>query len=87
MIICHGSDFHGCRFKLKNTGEIVSIFPEIKEDFDIFQQAVIQLFSDIQIHRIYYHEYNGDYWVNLDYTARHPGGPYMNDKVKLVIEP
>ncbi len=67
------------------------MYPEMfigdKEDFDIFQQAVIQLFSDIQIHRIYYHEYNGDYWVNLDYTARHPGGPYMNDKVKLVIEP
>lgn len=67
------------------------MYPEMyigdKEDFDIFQQAVIQLFSDIQIHRIYYHEYNGDFWVNLDYTARHPGGPYMNDKVKLVIEP
>lgn len=67
------------------------MYPEMlvgdKDDFDIMQQAIIQLFNDTTIHRIYYHEYNGEYWINLDYTARYPGGPYMNDKVKLVIEP
>lgn len=35
MIICHGSDWHGNRFKLES-GEVVSVFPEIKEEFDIF---------------------------------------------------
>jgi hypothetical protein len=67
------------------------MYPEIyagdKKSFDIMQQAIIQFFGDEQIDRIYYHENNGQYWVNLDYTAHHPGGPYLNDDVKLVITP
>ncbi len=67
------------------------MYPEMyvgkKNDFDILQQAIVQLFPDQKIDRIYYHEQNGDYWINLDYTAPYPGGPYMNDHVKLVIEP
>lgn len=67
------------------------MYPELyvgnKDNFDIAQQAIVQLFSDEKINRIYYHEQNGDYWINLDYTAHYPGGPYMNDSVKLVIEP
>lgn len=35
MIICHGSDWHGNRVK-NELGEVVSIFPDIKEEFDIF---------------------------------------------------
>lgn len=35
MIICHGSDWHGCRAKNED-GIITSIFPDIKEDFDVF---------------------------------------------------
>lgn len=65
------------------------MYPEMyagnKKEFDVLQQAIIQLFNDIKIERIYYHENNGEYWINLDYTADYPGGPYMNDKVKLVI--
>lgn len=65
------------------------MYPEMyvgsKKDFDVLQQAIIQLFSDIRIDRIYYHENNGEYWINLDYTEPHPGGFYMNDKVKLLI--
>lgn len=66
------------------------MYPELyigsKQEFLITQQAVIQLFSNYQISGIYYHENNGEYWINLDYTARYPGGPYMNNKVKLVID-
>lgn len=66
------------------------MYPELyignKEQFLIAQQAIIQMFSDYRISGIYYHENNGEYWINLDYTARYPGGPYMNDKVKLVID-
>ena len=65
------------------------MYPELyigdKKDFEIAQAAVIQFFEYDKIDRIYYHENDGEYWINLDYTARHPGGPYMNDLVKLVI--
>ena len=66
------------------------MYPELyvgnKADFEVIQQAVVQLFSDQHVKRIFYHENNGEYWINLDYTARHPGGPYMNDRLKLMIE-
>lgn len=65
------------------------MYPELyvgdKKDFDVMQQAIVQLFSDQYIKNIFYHENAGEYWINLDYTARHPGGPYMNDKLRLII--
>ena len=65
------------------------MYPEMyvgdKKKFDIMQQAIIQFFGDKGIDRIYYHENNGEYWINLDYTSDHPGGRYMNDNVKLLI--
>jgi hypothetical protein len=65
------------------------MYPEMyvgnKKDFDVLQQAIVQLFPDEHIEQIFYHENDGQYWINLDYTASYPGGPYMNDKVKLVI--
>ena len=65
------------------------MYPEMyagnKKDFGIMQQAIIQFFGDEGIDRIYYHENNGEYWINLDYTSDHPGGRYMNDNVKLLI--
>lgn len=66
------------------------MYPELyvgdKKQYEILSQAIVQLFQKERIDRIYYHEHNNEYWINLDYTASHPGGPYMNDKVKLVIE-
>ncbi len=66
------------------------MYPEIyagnKKEFEILQQAVVQLFSGEKIRNIFYHEHNGEYWMNLDYTARHPGGFYMNDKLRLMID-
>lgn len=66
------------------------MYPELyagnKSQYDVMQQAIVQLFGNQGIDRIYYHEHNNEYWVNLDYTARHPGGKYMNDQVKRVIE-
>jgi len=83
----------GCLMSIGATCRLVIIqghmYPEMyagdKEDFDIMQAAIIQFFGNEGIDRIYYHENDGEYWINLDYTARHPGGPYMNDSVKLVI--
>jgi hypothetical protein len=66
------------------------MYPELyagdKKDFEVMQQAVVQLFSDQNITNIFYHEHDGAYWINLDYTAKHPGGYYMNDKLRLMID-
>jgi len=65
-------------------------YPELycgnKEDFEMIKQAIITLFPTPPVKEIHYHEMKGEYWINLDYTARHPGGPYMNDKVYSLIE-
>lgn len=65
------------------------MYPELyvgnKDDFEVMQQAIIQLFRDVKVNKIYYHEHNDEYWINLDYTARHPGGPYLNEDVKYII--
>ncbi len=67
------------------------MYPELyvgnENDFDIMQQAIVQLFDDEKIDKIYYHENKGQYWINLDYTGHYPGAPYMNDKVILLINP
>jgi hypothetical protein len=66
------------------------MYPELyvgrKADFDIMQQAIIQLFREEKITELHYHEHGGEYWINLDYSARHPGGPYLNDKLRLMID-
>lgn len=66
------------------------MYPELyvgdEKKYTVLEQAIVQLFPKERIDRIYYHEHNGEYWINLDYTASHPGGPYMNDQVKLVID-
>jgi hypothetical protein len=64
------------------------MYPELfvgnKADFQTFQEAVHVLFADQHPDRLYYHEHNGQYWVNLDYSASYPGGPYLNNEVYLV---
>lgn len=65
-------------------------YPELycgnEEDFELIKQAVVLLFNNPPVKELYYHEMKGEYWINLDYTARHPGGPYLNDKVYALIE-
>ena len=66
------------------------MYPELfvgnKQEFDIMQQAIVQLFKGEVIKELHYHEHNGEYWLNLDYSARHPGGPYLNDRLRLMID-
>ena len=65
-------------------------YPELycgdKNEFDVTRQAILHLFKNLKIKEFHYHENEGNYWLNLDYTAHRPGGPYLNDKVYAFIE-
>ncbi len=67
------------------------LYPEIfcgdQANFEKFNTAIIHLFSKEIRGNIFYHEENGQYWINLDYTARHPGGPYVSEKAFAIINP
>lgn len=67
------------------------LYPEIfcgdEKNFEKVNSAIMSLFSKEVKGNIYYHEENGTYWLNLDYSARHPGGPYVSDKAFAVITP
>jgi hypothetical protein len=66
------------------------LYPELlvgnDKDFEKMQSAIIHLYGNSVQGNIYFHEQNGQYWLNLDYTARHPGGPYVNEKAYALIE-
>lgn len=66
------------------------LYPELycgnKEEFEKMQQAIIHLFGKTVNGNIFYHEMNGEYWLNLDYSARYPGGPYVSEKAFAIIE-
>ena len=75
-----------CRLVIVDNHMYPEMYAGDKKHFEFLQQAIIQMFSDEIIDRIYYHEHDGNYWINLDYTAHHPGGPYLNDNIKLLID-
>ncbi len=66
------------------------VYPELhcgsKDSFLIMQNAIVNLFADQNFTGLYYREENGQYWINLDYSARHPGGPYADNKAYAVVE-
>lgn len=67
------------------------LYPELfcgdEKSFEKINAAIMTLFSREVRGNIYYHEENGEYWLNLDYSARHPGGPYVSDKAFAIINP
>ncbi len=67
------------------------LYPEIfcgdEANFEKFNTAIIHLFSKEIRGNIFFHEENGQYWINLDYTAKHPGGPYVSEKAFAIINP
>ncbi len=66
------------------------VYPELycgnKASFLKYQSAILQLFSQENLTGLYYREENGEYWLNLDYSARYPGGPYASNKAYSVVE-
>jgi hypothetical protein len=67
------------------------LYPELlcgdEKNFEKINTAIMNLFSKEVKGNIYYHEENGQFWLNLDYSARHPGGPYVSDKAFAIITP
>ena len=67
------------------------LYPELlcgdEKNFEKVNTAIMSLFSREVKGNIYYHEENGQFWLNLDYSARHPGGPYVSDKAFAIITP
>ena len=66
------------------------VYPELycgnKASFLKIQSAVTDLFSQENFTGLYYREENGEYWLNLDYSAHYPGGPYVSNKAYAVVE-
>lgn len=66
------------------------LYPELfcgdEKNFEKISAAIMTLFSQEMKGNIYYHEENGVYWLNLDYSARHPGGPYVSEKAFAIID-
>ena len=66
------------------------LYPEMlcgdKKSFERMQQAIVYLFGNEAIDNMYYHEQNGQYWINLDYSAKYPGGPYVSEIAYAIIE-
>ncbi|MBP1651117.1 MAG: transglutaminase domain protein [Bacteroidetes bacterium] len=86
MVSCLQSIGARCRIVLIQGHAYPELYCGNKEDFEVMKQAIITLFPHPSIKEVHYHEMKGEYWINLDYSARHPGGPYLNDKVYALIE-
>jgi transglutaminase-like putative cysteine protease len=67
------------------------LYPELfcgdEKNFEKVNTAIMSLFSREVKGNIYYHEQNGEFWINLDYSAHHPGGPYVSEKAFAIITP
>jgi hypothetical protein len=86
MVSCMRAIGARCRMVLTLDHVYPELFCEDKATFNKTQEAIIRLFPEQDLTGIYYREENGTYWINLDYTATHPGGPYVNDKAYAVID-
>ena len=66
------------------------MYTEVKvghvDDLDKVSYAVRTLFPDeVADGKIYFHETGEDLWINFDYTAEHPGGPFLEPELYSVI--
>ncbi|WP_299821230.1 transglutaminase [uncultured Pontibacter sp.] len=66
------------------------MYTEVKvgtiEDIDEVSYAIRTLFPDeVNGGKIHFHETGGDLWINFDYTASYPGGPFLEPELYSVI--
>jgi hypothetical protein len=74
-----------CRMVLTEGHLYPELFCGDERSFEKINSAIMNLFSKEVKSNIYYHEQDGVYWLNLDYSARHPGGPYVSEKAFAII--
>jgi hypothetical protein len=85
MVTCMKAIGAHCRMILTDGHLYSELLCGDEKQFEMMQQAVIHLFGNEAIDNMYYHEQNGQYWINLDYTARYPGGPYVSETAYAII--
>ena len=66
------------------------MYTEVKvgttDDLEEVSYAVRTLFPDeVNGGKIHLHETNGELWINFDYTAKYPGGPFLEPELYSVI--
>jgi transglutaminase-like putative cysteine protease len=66
------------------------MYTEVKvgksKDIDEVSHVVRTLFPDeVNSGKIHFHETNDELWINFDYTARHPGGYFLEPELYSVI--
>lgn len=66
------------------------IYPELycgdEKQFNKYVKAIERFFSnEMRDGLIHYHEAKGRYWINLDYSAPRPGGPFYKGKILTII--
>jgi hypothetical protein len=75
-----------CRIVLTRTHAYPELQCPDKESLTLLKESIVNMFGDQQIRKLSYHIHNGQYWVNLDYTAPYPGGPYLSDTAYAIVE-
>lgn len=66
------------------------MYTEVKvgtiDDLEKVSLAIRTLFPDeVSGGKIHFHETGGDLWINFDYTAGYPGGPFLEPELYSVI--
>jgi Transglutaminase-like superfamily len=85
MVSCMKAIGGHCRMILTDGHLYPELFCGDEKAFEQMQEAIIHLFGNEAIDNMYYHEQNGQYWINLDYTAKYPGGPYVSETAYAII--
>lgn len=75
-----------CRIVLTRTHAYPELQCPDKESLVLLKESILHLFGDKQIKELSYHIRDGQYWINLDYTAAYPGGPYLSDTAYAIVE-
>jgi transglutaminase-like putative cysteine protease len=61
------------------------VYPELYAGDELafmqVKKTIAELFPEARPNGMYYRLENGKYWINLDYTATYPGGPYTEGKL------
>ncbi len=91
ILMCATIKSIGGQVRLVHTGK--HMYPELKLNSKKELDEVIYLIeehlfnNEFRNKTIYYHkDTNKNIWINLDYTAKHPGGPFLGETILSILE-